>query len=66
MEILRDVKIVISPKEALASQLTFPILVIPSDIPARVATIGIISDVILNIRYNKLCLVCDFLFLVVL
>ena len=56
MEILRDVKIVISPEEALASQLTFPILVIPSDIPARVATIGIIADVIRNVRYNKLCL----------
>ena len=51
---LRDVKIVIGPKEALASQLTFTVLVIPSDIPARVASIGIIADVIRNIRYNKL------------
>ena len=66
MEILCDIEIIISPKEALASQLTFTVLVIPSDIPARVASIGIIADVILNIRYNKLCLVCDFLFLVVL
>ena len=56
MEILCDIEIIISPKEALASQLAFTVLVIPSDILARVASIGIIADVIRNIRYNKLCL----------
>ena len=56
MKIFSDIEIIVGPKEALASQLTFAVLVIPSDIPARVAPIGIIADVIRNIRYNKLCL----------
>ena len=56
MEVLRDIEIVISAEEALASKLALTVAPIAANIPAWIAPISVIADVIRNIRNNKLCL----------